>query len=139
MRECLCYSAKVSQCGFHFRSRMFVTRAESRGDTGIQRGTSLFRTTGLCQELAVLEISRDIVRMGGQQRFEMLVGSGRIAGISAFHGQAVARERVCRLSGDKIFQNLPARFLLWLGRGHAHSIFAPGRNAKFPRECQIEP
>ena len=62
-QECLCYSGELSQCGRHFRSRMFVTRAESGDDTGVQRGTGLFRAAGLCQELAILEISRDIVRM----------------------------------------------------------------------------
>lgn len=64
----------------------------------------------------------------------MLVGSGGIAGIGALHRQAVAGERIGGLGGDEVFENLAARFLLWLGQSHAHSIFALAQNAKCPKE-----
>src|ERR1700693_2493414 len=62
----------------------------------------------------------------------MLVGSGGVSGIGALHRQAVARERGGGLGGDEVFENLAARLLLWLGQGHAHSIFALVQNTKCP-------
>ena len=91
----------------------------------------------LRQELAVLEVCGDVFGMRCQQRLEMFVGSGGIAGVGALHCQAVAGERVVGFCGDEFFEHLAARFLLWLGHGHAHSIFALGRNAKFPREAEL--
>src|SRR5258708_17306389 len=120
--------------GFHFRSRMFVACASGSGDAGIQRGSGLFRASGLCQELAILEVPGDVFGMRGQERFEMFVGSGDVAGIGALHRQAIASERIGGFGGDEIFEDLASRFLLWLGQGHAHSIFARGQNAKFLME-----
>jgi hypothetical protein len=67
----------------------------------------------------------------------MLIGSGRVPGIGALHRQAVAGERVGGLGGDEVFENLAARLLLWLGQGHAHSIFALEQNAKCLREREL--
>jgi hypothetical protein len=113
---------------------MFISRAPSRGDASVQSGSGLFDATGLGQELAVLEISGDVFWMRGQERFEMIVRCGGVPGIGALHRQAVPGERVGGLGGDEVFENLAARLLLWLGQGHAHSIFALKQNAKCLRE-----
>src|SRR5579863_438046 len=63
----------------------------------------------------------------------MLISGCGVSGIGALHRQAVASEGIRGFCGDKIFENLAARLLLWLGQGHAHSIFTPAPNAKFPR------
>jgi len=116
---------------------MFVACTLSRGDSGLQGGSSLFGAAGLGQELAELEVSGDVFGMRGQESFEMLVGRGRVSGIGALHCQSVAGERVGGLGCDELFEDLAARLLLWLGQGHAHSIFALGRNAKCRREREL--
>jgi hypothetical protein len=109
---------------------MFVTRALSDGHARLQGGPRFFAASALGEELAILEVSGDVPGMGSQERFEILIRSGDIPAIGAFHCQAVAREGIRRLGGDEIFQDLTARFLLWLGQSHAHSIFALPRNNK---------
>jgi hypothetical protein len=112
---------------------MGVARALGRGDAGGQRGSGLSCAAGLGQELAKLEVSGDVFRMRAQEGFEVLVGRGGVSGIGAFHRQAVAGKGIGRLGGDELFENLAARFLLWLGRSHAHSIFALAPDTK----CQV--
>ena len=67
----------------------------------------------------------------------MIVRCGGVPGIGALHRQAVPCERIGGLSGDEVFENLAARLLLWLGQGHAHSIFALEQNAKCLREWVV--
>src|SRR5713226_486021 len=98
---------------------MLVASALGRGDAGLQRGSGLFRASRLGQELAILEISGDVFGVRGQERFEMLIGSGGVAGIGALHRQPVASKRVSWFGGDEIFEDLASRLLLWLGQGHA--------------------
>jgi hypothetical protein len=64
----------------------------------------------------------------------MLVRRSRVPGIGALHRQSVTRERVTGLGGYEIFEDLATSLLLWLGQGHAHSIFALEQNAKCLRE-----
>ena len=108
---------------------MFVAGATGCSDPVAQGRACIFSASGLGQELAKLEISCDVIGMRSKQRREVLVSGSRISGIGAFHSQAVSGESVLGLGGDEFFQDLAARLLLWLGRGHAHSIFALGRNA----------
>ena len=61
----------------------------------------------------------------------MFVGGGGVSGIGALHRQAVAGKCIGGLGGDEVFEDLASCLLLWLGQGHAHSIFALGRNAKY--------
>src|SRR5579863_5535744 len=103
---------------------MFVACALGCGDARVQGGSGFLRATGLGQKLSKLEVSCDVFGMRRQKGFEMLVGSGGIAGIGALHRQAVASERITGLGGDEVFEDLAARLLLWLGQSHAHSIFA---------------
>jgi hypothetical protein len=67
----------------------------------------------------------------------MIVRRGGVPGIGAFHRQAVPCERIGGLGGDEVFEDLAARLLLWLGQGHAHSIFALEQNAKCQRESVV--
>ena len=112
---------------------MFIASTVGRRDAGVQGGSGLFGASGLGQELAKLKIPGDVFGMRGQESLEVLVRAGCIARIGAFHRQAVAGEGIGGLGSDEILENLAARFLLWLGRGHAHSIFALEPNAKFPK------
>lgn len=113
---------------------MFVTGAPGRRDAGVQCGSGFFGASELRQKLAILEISRDVIRMRSQERLEILDGGGSVAGIGALHRQTIACKRIRGLCGDEVLQDLASRLLLWLGRGHAHSIFALARNAKYPKE-----
>jgi len=124
-------SAEFGQRRFHLGSRVFVARPPGRGNACAQHGSGVFGAAGLGQELPVLKISGNVFVMRGEERFEMLVRGGGVARIGALHGQAVAGKCVGGLGGYEVFEDLAARLLLWLGQGHAHSIFALGRNAKY--------
>ena len=113
---------------------MLVARAPGRGNARAECGPSFIGASNPGKELAVLEVSRDVFRMRSQDGLEMLIGCGGIACVGALHRQAVEGERVIGLGGDELFEHLAPRFLLWLGHGGAHSIFALGPNTKSPRE-----
>lgn len=124
------FSVQRCQCGLHFGACVLVTCALSHGDARLQGGPRFFVASTLGEKLGVLEVSGDVPGMGSQERFEIVICRGDIPGIGAFHRQAVACEGIRRLRGDEIFQDLAARFLLWLGQSHAHSIFALPLNDK---------
>jgi hypothetical protein len=110
---------------------VIVTGAPGCGDAGGQGGSSLFCAPGPGKVLSVLEVGGDVVGMRSQQSLELLVGSAGIARVGALHCQTVTRERIIRFSGDKFFEHLAARFLLWLGHGlEARIIVALGANTK---------
>ena len=105
---------------------MLVARAPGRGNARAECGPSFIDASNPGKELAVLEISRDVFRVRAEDGLEMFIGCGGIACVGALHRQAVEGERVIGLCGDEFFEHLPAGFLLWLGHGGAHSIFALG-------------
>jgi len=75
------------------------------------------------EELAVLEIAGDVVRMGREQLLEVPGCRFVIGELRAFKCQAVAREGVVRIRGDEPFEDFPAS-LLRLGHGSKARIIA---------------
>jgi hypothetical protein len=114
---------------------VIITRALCRGDPRGEHRARLSGSSGAGKKLSILEVCGNVLRMGFEQRFEMRVGSGGIAGVGAIHGKAVARKRVSGLCSDKFFEHLAAGLLLWLGHGsEARIISALRTNTKFPPE-----
>ena len=72
-----------------------------------------FASTGFAgEELAVHQISGDVIGIAFEQSTKMFVGGCRITAVHTFHGQAVARESVVRLFGNELFKHLATRFPL---------------------------
>jgi hypothetical protein len=113
---------------------MLVSGPLGHGNACGEGGSGLFGASSSGKELSVLVVCRDVIGAGSEDGLEMLIGPGGIACVGALHRQAVPGERIIGFCGDEFFKHLAARFLLWLGHGGTHSIFAVGRNAKSTRE-----
>src|SRR5690348_6950985 len=98
---------------------MLVALFRGGGDAG---GKDLFGFVGAGlagEELAVHEISGDVVRAALEESAEMSVGGGGVAIVHALHGEAIAGEGVIGLFSDELFEHLAASFLLvghWVSR-----------------------
>src|SRR5665213_2003911 len=112
---------------------MVVACALGYCDTCGERRSRFDDASGFGEELAVLKIRGDVIGMRSHQRLKIFVRGVGVAAVGTFHGQAIASERVRGFGSDEFFEHLAARFLLWLGRSHVHSIFAVPRNAK----CEV--
>lgn len=64
------------------------------------------------KKLSVHKVGGNVIGAAFKQSAEMGVGSGRIAGVHALHGESIAGESVVGLFGDELFEQLAAGFLL---------------------------
>jgi len=125
---------KLVQRGFHFGTGVVV--AFFLGDRD-PAGKNLARFSGsskLRQQLAEVEVARDVVGIGDKEFPEMLFGGGRVARVHTFHCQAVAGKGVSGFGGDELFEFLAARLG---GLGHKSNgriIAGCALNAKQARE-----
>src|SRR5260370_19070626 len=99
---------------FHLRPGVLIAGPASRLDTGAKGALGVGRSREARQELSILEITRDVIGIFGEQLFKVGDGRGGIALVGAFHGQAVARERVLWMRGKEFLEHGTASFLLWL-------------------------
>ncbi len=73
-----------------------------------------FAVAGLAsEELAVHQISGNVIGMALQERSKMSVGGGKVARVHALQGKPVTRERVIGLFGEELFKHLATGFLLF--------------------------
>jgi len=91
------------------RVACFVGRSDARS----KNLTRLFNPLCTDQQLAIHLITRNVTGVGLKKRAKVLVCSIGIAAIHAFESQAVSREGVVGLLGNKSFKHLAARFLLY--------------------------
>jgi len=97
---------------FHLRTGVLVARLRGCGNSGGEDGFGLFGARFAGKELRVHEIGGDVGGVTVEQRTEMGVCGGSIAGVHALHRKAVTRESVVRFLSDELFKHLPAGFLL---------------------------
>ncbi len=89
------------------------------------------------QELAVHEISGDVISVAREEGAEMGVGSCGVAAVHALHGQAVAGEGVLGLLGYELFKQLAAGFLL-VGHWWSRIIRGPPAESNIARGKRLE-
>src|ERR1700682_1100211 len=73
------------------------------------------------QQLAIHQVGWHIIRVVLQESFKMLVCSGSVPAVHAFHRETVARESIIRLFRYKFLQRLTPGFL-WFSHGVYRSI-----------------
>ena len=84
------------------------------GSDAVRKHLPGFAVAGFAsKELAVHQISRNVIGMALEERSKMGVGGGEVAAVHALESKAVAREGVIRLFRDELFERLAAGFLLF--------------------------
>ena len=83
---------------------MLIAASASRFDTVAESPLGVRRSRKASQELAVLEVARNVIGILSQQLLEVLYGRGGVALVGAFHGQPVARESVLRVGGQEFLE-----------------------------------
>ncbi len=122
---------------FHFGARVLVARFGGGINAGREHAAGFVCARFADQKLAIHLISGNVVSLVLEESTKVLVCGSRIATVHAFQRQAVARERVVGLFGDKLFEHLAAGFVmsgglfshLWL-MGTSRIIRGRGKAAK---------
>ena len=99
---------------------MLVALPISGRNAPTQQHLRFFPAVVLRQGLCVHLITGHIIRICFQQGFEMRLGAGNVAFAQAFESNAVARERVVWILGEKLFELLAAGFVLFRHRSLAY-------------------
>ena len=92
---------------------MFVAGFSGGGDAGREDLLGFSGAGFAGEELGVHQVGGDVRGIALEERLEMLDGGSGIAGVHAFHGQAIAGESVIWFFRNEIFQQLAAGFLLF--------------------------
>ena len=95
------------------------------GNSGRKDLSRLGDAIASSQQAPELVIGGNVIRVIGEQSFEVGFRCGGIPFFHALHGQAVAAEGVERIFFYELFENLPA-FCACLGRAHIWRIIAAG-------------
>ena len=111
---------KLCQQAFHFRAGMLIALPSSRRNATAKQHLRFFPAIVLCQRLRVHLIARHIIGICIQQCLKMRLGGGNVAFAQAFQRNAVARKRVAGILSEKLFQLLPAGFVLFGHRSLAY-------------------
>ncbi len=116
-------SAKKRQGRLHFVPGVNVAGFLSHDDAVRKCSTRVVEPPEAREELAELEVARNVLRMSLKESLEVFRGCGIIPELHAFQRQTVPRKRVAGFFSDELLEHFAARLLRLGHRMNTRIIF----------------